>query len=83
MARVAFWETENLDQVAKACDKVYKGLKGKVSESEVTNEELAALMLSECKYKWIKTVKDVTRLFEITKQKLDKLKDLIKGEKDG
>lgn len=80
MARVAFWETENLDVLAKTCDKVYRALNGKITESEVTNEELAALMLSESKYKWVKNLKDVTGLFEITKQKLEKLKEMMKGE---
>jgi hypothetical protein len=83
IARIAFWETENLDVVGKVCDKVYKSLKGRITESEVTNEELAALMLSECKYKWVKSLKDVTGLFEITKQKLEKLKEMLKGENNG
>ena len=80
MARVVFWEFENLDVIGQKIDKIYKAFSGKVTEAEVTNEELAALVLSECGFKWVKNPKDVTKLFEITPQKLTKLTDMLKGE---
>lgn len=80
LARIAFWETENLDVVGTVADRVYKKLSGKITESDVTNEELSALILSECEYKWVKSEKDVIKHFEISLNKLHALKDMLKGE---
>ncbi len=82
VARIVFWDAENVDKAGDVTDKVYKALKDKISAQDVTNEELAALILSECNYKWCKTDKDVMNMFEISLDKLKKLKNIVKGEMD-
>lgn len=81
VARIVFWDAENVDKAAKMTDRVYKALKDKISAQDATNEELAALILSECEYKWCKTDRDVMNMFEISLDKLNKLKNMVKGEK--
>ena len=80
VARIVFWDAENVDKAAKMTDRVYKALKDKISVQDATNEELAALILSECEYKWCKTDRDVMNMFEISLDKLKKLKNMVKGE---
>ncbi len=82
MARIAFWEVDNLDVVAKTTDRIYKKFSGVISSAEVSNEELAGLVISECKFSSVKSNKDVTKLFEISLNKLTKLQKLLKGELD-
>ena len=82
VARALFWDAENVDKIAKQADKIYNSLKGKIRPSEVTNEEIAALILSECKFKWCKSDKDVLNIFAIEKRRLDVLRELYKGEKN-
>ncbi len=83
IARIAFWENEHLDTVAKVIDKIYKKFSRIISNAEISNEELAALILSECNFKWVKSQTHVTKLFEISVEKLNRLKMLLKGEKNG
>lgn len=80
MARMVFFEAENLDRIGKEIDKIYLKLSKVISEAEVSNEELAALLVSECEFKWIKKDNDVMKLFEITAEKLKKLKAIYRGE---
>ncbi len=80
MARVAFWEGDGLDKIAESTDKIFKKLQNKITDSEVTNEELAGLILSECKYAWCKKDSDVTKFFDVSKSKLETLKNMLKGE---
>lgn len=82
VARVAFWDGDGLDKVALITDKVYNKLKDKISDRDVTNEEIAALVVSECAFKWCKSDRDVMNFFEIEKQKLDLLRGLLKGDKN-
>ena len=81
MARAVFWESENTDKIAKETDKIYKSLKGKVRASEVSNDEIAALILSECKFKWCKSDREVLNIFEVDKRRLDLLREMVKGDK--
>lgn len=80
VSRVIFHDVENLDNIAKACDKVYVALKDKITESEVTNEELGALILSQSKLKRFANDGAVMQLFTVQKEKLTQLKSLVKGE---
>lgn len=80
MSRVAFWEVEDLDKVGFTANAIYKKFSGKITEAEISNEELAALILSECKFKRFETDKEVMGLFEIKKSKLETLKKLLRGE---
>ena len=80
MSRVAFWEVEELDKVAKSANNIYKKFSGKITDSEVTNEELAALILSECKFKKFARDKEIMQIFSVKKSKLELLKKLLRGE---
>ncbi len=80
VSRVIFHDVDDLDCIAKACDKVYIALKGKITEAEVTNEELGALILSVSKLKRFDNDGAVMHLFTVQKEKLNQLKSLVKGE---
>ena len=79
---MAFWDGDGLDKVATNTDKVFKALGRKISDRDITNEEIAALIMSECAFKWCKTDRDIMNIFEIEKQKFDVLKGLLKGDKN-
>jgi len=82
MARAIFWDVENVDKIAKHVDKIYGVLRNKIRSSEVTNDEIAALVLSECKFKWCKSDRDVLNIFEVDKRRLELLRELYKGDKN-
>lgn len=83
VSKMIFFDIEGVDKLAKECDKIYKKLRGKVTEAETTNEEIAALILSQSKLKKYSEDVSVLRIFSITKNKLKMLKQLLKGENDG
>lgn len=82
VSRIVFNDVEDLDKLAYSCDRVYKSLSDKLSPDELTNEELGALILSEGKLKRLSDDNAVMRFFDVKKDKFDKLKQLLKGEKD-
>ncbi len=82
MARVVFWESENLDIIGTTIDRIFHAFSGIITEADVTNEELAGFLLSECKFKWVKNEKDVKKLFDISTEKLHKLQSIYRGEKN-
>ena len=81
LSRLAFCESQDYSVVAKVTDKVFKALKGVVTDAEVNNEELAALILSECGLERLSDDKEVMHLFEISDYKLKKLQEIYKGFK--
>jgi hypothetical protein len=83
MSKVAILDLVNMDKIGKACDKVYRKLKNKVSHAEVSNEEIAALILSECKYDKFSDDGFVLRMFSVSKNKLKTLKKLMESEYNG
>ena len=76
--RIALWDAENIDKAAVAVDKIYNKFKDKLSVEDVTNDEIAALIMNECSYKWCKTDLEITSMFNVEKQRFDKLKQLLK-----
>ncbi len=80
MSKMAFFDVESLDKIAKNCDKIYKKFKGEITDSDATNEDIAALILSECKFKKYSDDFSVLRIFSVTKDKLTALKKTLKGE---
>ena len=82
MSKIVFYDVDDTDKIAKACDNVYKKFRGKISYAETSNEELAAFILSIAKTKRFKKESDVMRLFSISKDKYELLKKLYKGEKN-
>ncbi len=77
VARMLFFDLDGIERVAKSADKVYLKLKDVVTEADVTNEELAALMLSDCNFERYSRDKEVVKIFEISDQKLKKLKEIL------
>lgn len=75
-------DLEDIDKIGKACDKVYKKLKSKVGDAEASNEDLAALMLSECKFNKFSEDVFVLRMFSVTKNKLKTLKKFMENKVD-
>lgn len=82
LSRVMFRQTEGLEKIAQSIDKVYRKFKGVLTLSDVTNEEIAGVAVSECGFKYFDSDKKIIKLFEISKDKLDKLKAIVKGEKN-
>ncbi len=82
MSRLVFWDVGNLDKVHKMTTKVYSKLGKILSPSDVTADELGALIVGECGYKRFSTDDDVIKVFNVEKSKLVMLRNLLKGEKD-
>lgn len=85
LSRLAFCESQDYSVVAKVADSVFNKLKGVITDAEASNEELAALMLSECGFERLSKDSEVMRIFEISDYKLKKLRQIygdIKGEKN-
>ena len=82
ISKMLFFDVK-LDKIAKVCDRVYKTLKGVITEAEVTNEEIAGLMLYLCEFDLYSSVERVTKTFTITDKKLKTLKKLFEGNKNG
>lgn len=82
LSRVVFYEIEGYEQIAKVTDKIYKKLGGSVTESEATNEEIGALILSYCDFKRVSKENEILRLFSVTKEKLHRLRNLYEGVKN-
>lgn len=77
MSRMAFYGIEDLSKIPQSADKVYNGLKNKITEAEVNNEELAGLILLECGYEDFDKVEKVCKVFEVGQKKLTLLKNLL------
>ncbi len=82
ISRIIFYEVKDIDKIAKTCDKVYKKFKMVLTEADVTNEELASLILSESNIKRFSDEREILRMFSVEADKLRTLKKLYKGEKD-
>lgn len=82
ISRILFYEVKDVDKIAKTCDKVYKKFRSVLTEAEVTNEELASLILSESKLERFSEEREVLKLFSVEANKLRTLKKLYKGEKN-
>ncbi len=82
LVRAVFFDADCADKIATVTDKLFNKLKNKLNPADVTDDELGALIMSECKFKWCKTDADVTRFFGIDRQKLLKLKEMLKDKKD-
>ena len=79
LSKTVFFEIEGYEQLAKVTDKIYKKLGKVVTESEATNEEIGALILSYCDFKRISKENEILRFFSVTKEKLRRLRNLYEG----
>ena len=80
LSRIAFFGEEKLEKLAKVTDKVYSKLKDKITHEEVSNEELASLILLESKYQRFASEMSVLSIFDVSREKLKILKKIYKGE---
>ena len=79
MSRLAFLDIEELDKIAEAAESVYEKLSCVFTESDVTNDDLAALMLYACGYKRFKKDSEILAVFNIGKDRLRNLKVVYNG----
>ena len=83
VSRLIFYDIEGFDRAAKITDKIYRAFKGVITEAETTNEEIAALILSECGFEKFSVDNEVLRIFETNESKLKQLKKLYKNSNAG
>ena len=83
VSRLIFFDIEGFERAAKITDKIYRAFSGVITEAETTNEEIAALILSECGFEKFSTDQEVLRNFEITESKFKQLKNLYENSKAG
>lgn len=80
-SRMVFYGVEDLDKIASSANKVYSKLKDVITEAEVSNDELAGLILSIAGIEKLSGDNEVCGIFDIEKKKLGLLKSIYKGEK--
>ena len=83
VSRMVFYGLEDLGKISQSANRVYKKLHTQISDAEVNNEELAGLILSECKFDKFSEDNFVMRMFSVTKNKLKTLKGMMDGGMDG
>ncbi len=81
LSRVAFSGVSDYDKVAFAAERVFKRLKDKLSPENFGTEELAVLILTECKYKEVNYT-NAYRLFGADKKKVKNLQLLMEKKDD-
>ena len=79
MSRAIFWDIK-LDKLAQGAEKVYKSLKGVISEEDITGDEMSALMVYACKFEKFVKYDVIANLFEIKKERFIEIKKLIEKE---
>ena len=77
LSKMAFYKPDCYDKIAECADAIFKKCKGIITESEASNEEIAALILSECKFERFSADKEVKNILEISDYKLKKLKEIL------
>lgn len=77
VSRMIFYGLEDLTKISQSANKVYKSLRSQISDAEVNNEELAGLILLECGYENLDEIEQVCKIFEVGKNKLQLLKNML------
>ncbi|MBQ9756784.1 MAG: hypothetical protein IJV99_04215 [Clostridia bacterium] len=75
---VSFLGVEGIDKLAKTTNKVYAKLKGVVTDSEATNEELAGLIVHLSGIKNFETYEILNKFFHIERKRFELLLKLYK-----
>ena len=81
MSKIVFYNVEDFGKTALGADKVYYKLKGKIDLADISNEEMAGLILLESGYKKYSNDIAVLKLFDLDKKKFEKLKEILKDSK--
>ena len=77
VSRMIFYGLEDLNKISQSANRVYKSLHKQISDAEVNNEELAALMLLSCKLENLDEIEQVCKIFEVGQKKLQLLKNML------
>ncbi|MBQ8426794.1 MAG: hypothetical protein IJX16_03420 [Clostridia bacterium] len=80
MSRAVFWGLDNLDKLVSGANKIFKKLNGVVSESDVTSDELAGLIVYKCKFEKLAHKHLIAQLFDIKKERFETLINTLLGE---
>ena len=78
VSRMIFRGMEDFSKMAKATNYLYKNFGKAITSAEVNNEELAGLILLHSGHEKYKSEKAIARIFEVSVNKLKKLKNLTK-----
>ncbi len=78
VSRMLFRGLEDFSKMAKATNYLYKNFGKIITSAEVNNEELAGLILLHSRYEKYESEKEISRIFEVSVNKLKKLKNLTK-----
>ncbi len=79
VSRMIFRGLEDFSKMTKATNYLYKNFGKIITSSEVNNEELAGLILLHSGYEKYRDEKVISRIFEVSVNKLKKLKNLTKN----
>ncbi len=78
VSRMIFRGMEDCSKLAKSTNYLFKKFGKEITSAEVNNEELAGLILLHSGYEKYNTEKSITHIFEVSVNKLKKLKNLTK-----
>lgn len=80
VSKTVFYDMDDFSALAKATDYVFSRFEGKVTEAEISNEELAGLILYHSGYENFKKPSSVAGVFEIDQKKLLKLSKMLNNK---
>lgn len=83
VSRMIFYGIDDFTKMAKTTDKLFYEFGKEINCAEVNNEELAGLILSQSNYENFSKSQVVMSIFEIDKEKLEKLNNLVNAQKKG
>lgn len=76
MSKMISYGVDDLERIGSACDEVYLAIGKTVTEAEVSNEEIAGLILYLSGYEKYSKIKECIKIFEVTEEKLETLAKL-------
>lgn len=79
VSRMVFRGIEDVSRITHATNYLYKTFGKTITSAEVNNEELAGLILLHSGEEKYKSEKEISRIFEVSVNKLKKLKNLTKN----
>ena len=82
MSRAVFWNLDNVEKLASSATKVFRKLNNVISETELTGDELASLMVYNCHYEKFENDGIISHLFDIKKERFKEIKKLLDGDKN-
>ena len=83
LSRIAFYNLPDVDKISSVVDKVYKRFSGVITQAEVSNEELAGIILWACNFKNFTQHGEIARIFDISSKKFELLKNIFEENNHG